>query len=877
MQIILTHINADFDAVASLLGAYKRYPSATPILPKRLNRNVEEFILRYTHDLPFVAWDEINWDDIDSIDQLILVDTQRIPDLTSISETTQIYIIDHHAPKDTLPDNVTFSGKLLGAITTLLVEHIREQNISLTPIEATLLALGIYEDTGSLTYGATTPRDIQAVAWLLEQQADLEIIRQFLNKPLNDKQQALFDKLLPDIETRTIHGHTISVAMAKVDHYVEQINSVTHHLSNLLDPSALFVLVEMPSSLQIVCRAKGGVLNAGEIARQFGGGGHSRAAAAHIKDGKYADILTRLWALIHTHTQAETTIADLMSYGVQTVAPSDKLVDISTRLRRIGHEGYPVLDNNQVVGLLTRRDIDRALEHQLNETTVSDVMQIGAIALHPTASVTQLEHLIVDSGWGQIPIVDDHHSLIGIVTRTDLIKHWASIHPEIAPTTLNIGIPTFRTVLGDAITELIQSIAHIAQNSDTSIYLVGGIVRDLFLERPNYDIDFVVEGDAIAFGERVQGQCGGTVTSYRPFGTAKWLLDASVAQNLGFSLELLPDHIDFASSRNEFYDQPTALPTVYSGSIKLDLSRRDFTINTLAIQLSPTSLTGRVLDYYNGLADLHNQQIRVLHSMSFVDDPTRILRAVRFEQRLGFTIEPRTAELITIALPMLQRITGERLRNELHLLLKEARPENGLTQLQQRGVLKAIHPAFTLSDDLKSQFDNLRSWYTENQTEADIPDLLWHIVMAQIPYLDIPDVCERLLFSKSFTQSLQDTAQLLQNPQNLTDSSTLPSVAYKQLKGIAESALIIVTLISTDDALREHIRYYREKSQHIKLTIDGNVLKQRGLPAGAEYRLILDKLRSAYIDGKIQSPDEEYELLERLIREVYHDDLPPNQ
>lgn len=876
MHIILTHVNADFDAVAGLLGAYKRFPSATPILPKRLNRNVQEFILHYNSILPFVAWDDIEWDAIPIIDQVILVDTQQIPTLAGITSTTQIKIIDHHSPKDDLPVNAVFEGQVLGAVTTLLVENIQEQGSSLTSIEATLLALGIYSDTGSLTYGSTTSRDVKAAAWLLDQEADLEIVRQFLHQPLNEKQQTLYDDLLTKVDTRIVYGHTISVASTKIDHYVEQINSVTQHVSNLLDPSALFVLVEMPNSLQIVSRAKGGILNANDITRKFGGGGHSRAAAAHIKNGKIDDILSRLWSLIHTYTKPEVTVADLMSYGVQTVSSNEKLLDISARLRRIGHEGYPVIKNNQVVGLLTRRDIDRALEHQLTDITVQDVMQAGTITLRPTTSVTQLEHLIVDSGWGQIPVIDEYNMLIGIVTRTDLIKHWASVHPEIPQTSIQMDTQTFQAVLGDVVTNLIQHITKIAQQSDINIYLVGGIVRDLFLERSNYDIDFVVEGDAIAFAQQVSEHLGGTFTSYRPFGTAKWILDSTILKNLDLPSGTLPTHIDFATSRNEFYDQPTALPTVYNSSIKLDLHRRDFTINTLAIQLSPLSMQGHVLDFYNGLRDLHNKHIRVLHSMSFIDDPTRILRAIRFEQRLGFTLESRTAELITIALPMLQRITGERLRNELNLLLKEAHPETGLQKLQQRGVLEAIHPAFTITNDLTRNFDIIRKWYSENTPDEDLPEFFWHIIMAQISFKNVPDICERLLFSKTMAQSLQDTATLLQAPKQLTEMEARPSMIYQQLKDIGEVALIVAMLISSDKTVHDNIHHYLHISRFIQPTIDGNMLKQRGLPAGAEYRMILDKLRSAYIDGTIQTPTEEYELLESLIHEVYHDNLSSN-
>ena len=875
MQVILTHINADFDAVAGLLGAYKLYPSATPILPKRLNRNVKEFITLYKNGLPFKGEADFKWRKLPSFEQLILVDTQRIPQLNNVTADTQITIIDHHKRSADLPERTTYIGEQIGAATTLLVEQIRDQHIKLNSLESTLLALGIYEDTGSLTYRATTARDIRAVAWLVEQQADIDVVRRFLRPPLNDEQRDLFEILINTAESRTINGHTVTVGSVKIVVYIEQINSVAHRLGDILDPTALFLVVEMPESLQIVCRSKGNVLDVGEIAQHFGGGGHPRASAANMKNGKIKDVVPQLWELIESRIQPERTVADLMSYGVQTVNANDKLIDIITRLRHIGHEGFPVVDNKRVVGLLTRRDADRAIEHNLNNTIVREIMLADETTLYPSSSIASLEKLIVDSGWGQIPIINDANELIGIVTRTDLIKHWADTHPEAEAIINKVESDTIAEVLGQDIWALIDHIAKQAQQAHVSIYMVGGVVRDLFLERPNYDIDFVVEDDAIQFAESLVEQYGGDVNSYRPFGTAKWVLNEQIAKHLDVSLENLPDHIDFATSRNEFYQHPTALPTVYNSSIKLDLHRRDFTINTVAIQLSPVSLQGRILDFYNGVSDLNRKLIRVLHSLSFVDDPTRILRAVRFEQRLGFEIEPRTTELIDTARPMLRRITGERLRNELTLLLKEDSPADGLHKLQKRHILTSIHPEFKISDKLTDKLESVRVWYTTDESNIDssLTDLYWHIILSSVTIQHIQAICERLLFGKTMTQSIIDTAYLMYNAEMLSDSDTLPSKIVTELANKADIALIITLLISDNPIVISHIQNYQENLRYIQPSTNGNTLKQMDLPPGPKYRVILDKLRSARLDGLIQNDDQEQDLLGTLIREMYDDNI----
>lgn len=872
MKIILTHTNADFDGIAAMLGVYKLNPQALPVLPRQLNHNVREFLHLYRNGLPHIDIDEFEQRrKSQPVEQIILVDTQSLPDIDL--PDVPILAIDHHPQRDDLPENVTYQGDTTGSATTPLVERIQAENVLLSTLEATLLALGIYEDTGSLTYHGTTPRDARAIAWLMEQQIALETIRRFLSSPLNPQQQALFEKLTHNADIREIHGYTVIVSTAQMDHYVEQVNSVAHRLRDLLDPEVLFLLVQMSDTIQLVCRADGNVLDVGAVARVFGGGGHTNAAAAHLEDITLSEFASRLWDEITTRIQPLTMVADLMSYGVQTVNADDRMRDIIQQVRRIGHEGYPVLDDSQVVGLLTRRDADRAMEHGLDGVRVREVMDSGAVSLKPDDSVSTLEQLMVDSGWGQIPVVDDRGKLTGIITRTDLIKHWAQSHPKRAATYQRVEKSEIEQVLGRSIARLIGIIGEHAEKHETSMYMVGGVVRDLLLQRPNYDVDFVVEGNAIQLAKHLYEHYGGDISSYAPFGTAKWKLDDAVYDALDLAGDDLPEHIDFATSRNEFYKHPTALPTVYSGSIKLDLHRRDFTINTLAIQLSPTQMMGRILDFYNGLNDLHSQKIRVLHSLSFIDDPTRILRAVRFEQRLGFTIEQRTGELIDTALPMLQRITGERLRNELTLLLKENQPERGFAELTRRGILQAIHPAFEISNNLGDYLNRIKHDESYIVEIDDITDLKWHLVLIAVDLDELPVLCERLLFSKGLSESFVASNRLIHEPGLLSDPDATPSAITAYLHGTSAMALQTVWLISDSATTRKNIEQYIQTWRDLKPYTDGHTLRQLGLPPGPRYKHILTRLRNAWLDGEITTKDAEIHLRDQLIKEERDDHI----
>lgn len=859
MKLILTHPNADFDAVAAVLAAHKLEPEAIPVLPDRLNRNVDHFVILYRSGLPFHDQRDVR---ARGVKQVLLVDTQRLPNMRGIKQNVALQIIDHHQP---FMKTETTVSETVGATTTLLVEEIQARGVPLSSLEATLLTLGIYEDTGSLSYGTTTPRDIRASAWLLEQGAQLDTVRRFLAPPLDKEQQALFERLIAENESRDVQGIPVTVAAVVVDSYIAEISSVVHRLRDTLDSAALFVAVQMPDNLLLVCRSSEDVLDVGQIAKHFGGGGHSHAAAATIYDRSLDEVVSELWEQIHARVQPVTRVADLMSYGVQTVDAGKRVSQVVQQMRRIGHEGFPVLDHGRVVGLLTRREVDRAMEHGLGDLTVREVMTGGAVTLRPGDSVFTLEEKMVESGWGQIPVVDDHdpHRLIGIVTRTDLIKHWARAHPIKAAPRESFSIEQMRRILGDAAARTIELIARQAQEMNINLYMVGGVVRDLFLNRPNFDLDFVAEGNAIELAKSLQAHYGGDVHSFQPFGTAKWILEPSH----------LPPHVDFASARYEFYEHPTALPTVYQSSIKLDLQRRDFTINTLAIQLSPAA--GPVLDFYGGLDDLRRGLIRVLHSLSFVDDPTRILRALRFERRLGFTIEPRTAELMTTALPMLRRITGERVRNELELLLHENEPEQGLLNLQRHGVLENIHPAFHMDETLAHLFEAARV----EALPLPAPDMVnfyWHILFHRVPVATLAELCERLMIGRRVADSLVETARLVDRLDEFNQPEMRPSQIAERLEGLSDEALLTAWLVSADTPLaRERIQRYMLDWRLIQPAINGHTLRAIGLAPGPCYSVILKRLRTARLDGEIVDEAGERALLDRLLREekVCDDDL----
>jgi tRNA nucleotidyltransferase (CCA-adding enzyme) len=858
MEVILTHENTDFDALASLLGAAKLYPRAKPVVPRRPNRNLRDFLTLYWDELPFLQHDELPRG---SIRRVILVDTQALPQLKGMSRKTKVHIIDHHPLSRDLEEGMTYSSDETGANTTILVEQICEANISLSPIEATLLLLGIYEDTGSLSYPTTTPRDLHCAAWLLEQGANLDVVNDFLHHPLTEEQRGLYNQLLENSQSFDFAGHSVVIATATVSDYVEEISTLAHRLRDIFDPAALFLLVEMDDHIQFVARSSSEAVDVAQIAAHLNGGGHGRAAAALIRGRTLADTRQQLLDLLQERVKPTVTVGQIMSYGVHTLSPETTVAEAEEMMRRYGHEGFPVVENGRVVGTLIRREIDKALHHRLGGAAIRLYMHTGDISVSPEDSVARLQQVMMEHGLGQVPVVEEGE-VIGIVTRTDLIKLW-STPPRERPRAAEMA-QLIEQALPAPLLKAIRQASQIARQMGFSLYFVGGFVRDLLLGTPTLDIDLVVEGDAIQLARSLSRQIGGRVRSHARFGTAKIIFDKTQS-------ELSVPSIDFVAARTEFYEHPTALPQVERSSIKLDLHRRDFTINTLAIRLDPEHY-GELLDFYGGEQDLENGLIRVLHSLSFVEDPTRMLRAARLEQRLGFKIEERTEELIGNALGLLDRVSGERIRHELYLIFQEAEPEKGLRRLEDLGVLAQMHPALRCDDWLSGKYRQLREVLETGEWGPDGGERASPIhYLALLTYRLIPEELEtligRLKITRDDADRLREVGELHPIVPRLAERDLPPSAIYSLLAPYSGQGIFLMWVASDSALIRQRLELYHRRLQYVKPEIDGAWLQERGVEPGPIYRQILGALRDARLDGQVDSLSEEEALAEELLAE----------
>ena len=865
MQLILTHEQADFDALASLLGAYLLNESSIPVMPRKLNRNVRSFLTLYGFNLPFMEPQDLP---AEKVELVILVDTQSMVTIKGMDKDTDVTVIDHHPLRDNLAEDWEIIIVDTGSVTTYLVELLSERTQSLSILYATLLLLGIYEDTGSLSYKNTTGRDGRSAAYLIDQGADLEMASNFLNPPLSAEQMKFFDLLSTNAKIQEINGHRILLTSGEMEDFNEEISTLAHKLRDFYDPDALFVVVSTKEGVRLVARSTSDNIDVGKIAGLFGGGGHDRAAAALIRKDELkeqadpcGDFLQKLVNILPDYIKPSVTVGQIMSVQPHVLSPDTSVTEASKLMQQYGYEGYPVIEDGKVVGLLTRKVVDKAVGHHL-KIKVGSLMDANEYSIHADDSIQQLQTLMTESGWGQIPVSDPvSGKMIGIVTRTDLLK-------TLTPKSESRKRRNLEKQLVDAFSpsyrNIIHAIAEEAQAIKVPIYVVGGFVRDLLLGRPSMDFDVVVEGDGIKIANLVSEKYGGRVTIHKRFGTAKWFLAGSAFTGGDF-----PEFLDFITARMEFYSRPTALPTVERSSIKFDLHRRDFTINTLAIRLDGKHF-GELYDFWGGLNDLKNQDIRVLHSLSFIDDPTRILRAIRFEQRFHFHLEERTLQLLMDARSMLNNISGDRIRHEIDLILLEENYSEMLSRLQELGILKEIHTSLIWNEEFSAEISQLidqpipENWIQSSKDDQIITNrnsLIYLLWFSTLPDDGLNSLCDRLKFPKVLRKILMDLKSVKKDLDALTDAK--PSEVVSSLFGKSMTSLFVARLLGTKDQV-EVLDEFVSNWRNIKAVTTGWDLQKRGIQPGPEYKKIIERLRSAWLDGEVKTLEEEKSLLDEI-------------
>ena len=878
--LITCHSNADFDALAAMCAAALIYGPCDVLFPGTQEANLQTFYQELKERpgaAPGCTFLDDRVPDFSKYGRLVAVDTRRRSRLRHVwplldNPGTRIEVWDHHPETSDDVHAHVCHAEICGAVTTLLIEEIQKRNIAVSRETATVLGLGIYSDTGSFSFSSVTQRDFAAAGWLLGRGMDINIISEKTAFSMTKEHIRALNALLESAQTYHINGADVVLAEATLDSYLDDFAFLAHKMMEMEKFDILFAIGRMDDRIQIVARSRSHAVNVGAVCSAFGGGGHAYAASASVRDKTLSEVRDGILTQLYLQEEGEKTARDYMSQPAIGIEEGHTIAEADELMLHFGLKTMPVFApmTRRCTGLIDSQITQKAISHGLAGAPLTDYMRRNLKTLPVTATLRDITTVIVGARQRLVPIVSGDSSVVGVVSRTDLINIFAQepgrMNPtDRAPKSRNMG-RTMRDRLPKDVLDILEKAGALGRSRQTPVYVVGGFVRDLLLKTPNHDIDLVVEGDGIGFARAFAGVLGGRVRVHKKFLTSVVIFPGAGGKE---------ERVDVATARLEYYESPAALPTVEHSSIKMDLYRRDFTINALAIRLDCEPM-GEIVDFFGGQKDIRDRVIRVLHTLSFVEDPTRCLRAVRFEQRYHFRIGPATEKLIKndVSLKLLDKLSPSRLFNEFEHICAEETAILCIRRLHELGILQAIHPQLSINPDRKEMLirtAKVMAWYRLLYIDEEMrPWLVYFLVLcSSLTYAVTLEVFRRLGIPPALKNEVlgcREKARSLRS--SLKRLTATPGFRVSALCAMLRPLPVEFVLYLMADmevpetrrALSRYITVWRTE----KPGVDGSDLKKLGLAPGPAYGVILQRLLEAKLDGTAASPEEQLALARQL-------------
>lgn len=859
MEVITTHLNADFDALGSMIAAQKLYPKAFLVFPGSQERSLRDFFVRSAFYI--INAKRLKEVDLRQVKRLIVVDTRQRSRIGVFANVLgqpglEVHVYDHHPPsQDDFPADFECVEQK-GANTTLMVKLLKERGIVPTKEEATIMLLGIYEDTGAFTFPSTTPEDLEAAAFLLNIGADLKIVPEVLFREMDAEQLKLLNEMVENAEHFLVRGLDVVVTSASTDSYLQEAALLAHKFRALEPADALFVLLRMGERVLLIARSRSPELDVGKVLAPLGGGGHPTAASATLKGLTLHEIKERLLESLANHIRPKVVAKDIMTSPLKTISPEASLKEALEVMRRFALGVLPVIQGEKFLGLIYWEEAEKGLSHGLGHMPVREFMRIDVPTISPGASYWEVHEHIIGANLRLLPVVEDGR-LVGGITKSDLLRALDKLLP---PTEVKLAKGKRRDLkhlleakLPEKLLQLLEEIGRTAGQMGYRAYLVGGFVRDLLLGRENLDVDVVVEGDGLAFAKALGERFGLIPKVYKAMGTATLRFEE------GWRL-------DIATARIEYYPEPASPPKVEGSSLKHDLMRRDFTINALAINLTPPDF-GELIDYFGGQRDIKERVIRVLHGLSFVEDPSRIFRALRFESRFGFRMDKQTEHLMkeAISLGFVQKLSGHRLLMELKLVLEEEKAFQILERMEEFGLLKVFHPRLSFTDKLKelvSRATEVLNWYKFLYLQEDVmkSDVLLLVLTESLKPQERMEMVEKLGIAGPLKKLLLEDRQKAQAALLRLQPSMDPWEVFEVMEPLRIETLLYLMALCRD-ARQKLLAEFISRWRLIRPSLKGKDLMALGIPPGPDYQKIFRRLLQARLREEVKDKEGELELV----------------
>ncbi len=885
LTIILTHNDADFDALAALVAATKIYPGSYALIPQGIQPDAALFLENHGAQLPLKTF--TGGEEYPPAEIAVIVDCRQRKRMgifePIVNRAREVHIYDHHPPS---PDDLEGSEirvEPVGAVTTLLLEEIRQRRILMSELENTFMLLGIYRDTASLTGANTTPRDAAAAAYLWDQGINVALFQEYMHAVPAAYRESLFTKLLEASELFELCERRILLTTVPAEEQRGGMGMLIRRFQQIEEVDLALTIVTLPrGAVYLDARSTADDLDLLLLLAPLGAKGHRRAVTTEIKTEEAAALRERLLDLLERYLPPPASALEIASTPVAAVEAAWSVTRAQEYLEAEGYDASPVVEEGKVAGMISGRDLQKALRSEFGHAPVQDFMRRHPVTASPRESVTALRRAFVEHKTRQIVITGDAGEPLGMVTPVDILRYLYRLdrrsqsplprgslvktesRPE--PSALDNVEALIRARFPSLWLSRLLLMGQRAALAGSSVYLVGGAIRDLLLGASlAKDLDFAVIPDAISFAGEMVRFLGGKLKVFEQFGTASIYLEEGL-------------RLDFATARQEIYASPAALPQVEgTESLKNDLYRRDFTINTLACSILPGSF-GQLYDFFNGREDLSRGVIRTLYNLSFVDDPLRVLRAVRFEQRFGFRIDEGTLALIVKALRsrVLDRISRRRLAQEISLIYEEHDPAAVLMRLQELNILKFIYPRLSPNHKTWQRLNRIAetlAWAEMREWPSPPEKELVYLggLILDLRKQDQQAILRRLGLSRRragvVLQGCRDVPLLLEELSSSGGASLRPSILVNRLDPLAPESLLLLHALAKNRAVQDNVRLYLESLQHVRPRLRGGALKELGLQPGPLFGEILSALRRAVLDGELRSYDEELDFVHSYLQQ----------
>lgn len=867
MHLATTHLGADLDGVASLVALSLLEPGIELVVPGSMEETTRRFWKEQQRGLPKIHTLSQLRAALKKgpIERLLVVDTaspDRIGELAKlVDQAGAVLAFDTHPPAD--DDLPRAPMPEVAACISALVLRLAEEALHPAPEQAGLFLLGIHQDTGHFTYSGTRPLDHRAAALCHGWGAPLDWVARYIPKGFTKHQLGLLEAMAKSVDF--VDGGGLDVAVLSLDQgeYEPDLSALVEQLRAAEEWPAALLLAGSGERISVIGRSDG-ALDLASLLSPFGGGGHPQAASATLRGLSLQEARAIVRGALEEALGGRRSVGDVAVHPFVDAPERSTIREAGELIHQRRIDTLPLFrgrgKKKAYTALVTRRETDAALALGLGERPVSEIAALSPEWLAPSAPLADARSALI-AGPRRLLLVGEPPAAEGIVTRGVVFRAFEESSPDRAGIRMRPKEVSrrLRAALGER-WAAVRALGALAGERGTSLHLVGGAVRDLFLERPIHDIDLIVGHDAPGFAKEAAEALGGEVKIHGAFGTASWTGPDGTS-------------VDLASARYEHYEKLAALPQVaLEAGLRQDLFRRDFTINAMAISVDPQGL-GTLHDPYGGLEDLREGLLRVLHGLSFHDDPTRGFRAARFAARFDFRLAPETFGLLRAAqrAGAFERLGQERLGAELDRLLEEPAVVQAFRLLREWGLTQVIHPRFSASARFLEQLGRGRDACArlEGLSGGRAPaqaEVLWLAVASAIPAEDRRGL-ERLVVGGA-----RQRRRFREGPEKVREIVTRlgrtrrGSWVARMLEPLdaAELGWALALSLGGGGRAQGWVEWWLREGRAITPVVDGDRLIEMGFRQGPKLGRALEAARDAAWDG--DPPGAQIEAARRILR-----------